>query len=54
MNLDEAIAVYLYLDNNTEAWAEPAKSAKAEAWSVIRHYAREAIKRHADVKTEQK
>lgn len=28
MTINEAIAVHLYLDNNTESWVEPGKSAK--------------------------
>jgi hypothetical protein len=43
MNLDEALAIYLYTKDNTEAWAEPVKSVKAEAWQVICKYAQASI-----------
>ena len=43
MNLDEAIAVYLYLKDNTVAWVEPGKSMKDEAWRTIMHYGHKMV-----------
>jgi hypothetical protein len=47
MNLDEALALHLYLDNNTEALREPGKSARNEAWEVICGYAKQSLAERA-------
>jgi hypothetical protein len=46
MNLDEALAITVYLKDNVIAWGEPYRAAKKEAWRVVCEHAEQAVKRH--------
>lgn len=52
MNLEQALAVYLYTKDNIVAWVEPGKGAKQEAWEVICEVAKDVIESRYQVARE--